>query len=230
MAKIEIPKDLVNKEDVFGFLVENKELHYKQKLSEYKKAAAISHSFPNDTVKSGSIDFEGLNEIQVKSVINTTNLMDSHKDVHIPKIWNKSLKENKSFLLLQEHKMDFASVISDRVKAFVETMSFKDLGFRQFKMNTQALIFDSTISKDRNEFMFKQYGKGFVNNHSVGMRYVKLVLAVNSDSMEFKEEFDAWKKYSGEIANIKDAEADGFFYAVTEAKIIEGSAVVKGVT
>jgi hypothetical protein len=30
--------------------------------------------------------------------------------------------------------------------------------------------------------MFNQYAKGYVKEHSVGMRYVKLELAVNSDS------------------------------------------------
>lgn len=227
MARIEIP-NFKTKEDVFGFLVENKELHYKQKFSQDKKADAISHAFPREANKAAIQDFSTLDKIQVKSVINTTNLMDSHSDVHIPKIWNKTLKENKSFLLLQEHVMNFKNVISDEVKAYIEEMQFSELGFKQFKMNTQALIFDSTISKDRNEFMFDQYGKGFVKNHSVGMRYVKLFLAVNSDSSEYKEEFEVWNKYSSEVANIKDAESQGYFWAVTEAKIIEGSAVVKG--
>lgn len=60
------------------------------------------------------------------------------------------------------------------------------------------------------------------------MRYVKIFLAINSDSLEHKEEFEVWQKYASQVANIKEAEAQGFFWAVTEAKIIEGSAVVKG--
>jgi hypothetical protein len=227
MARIEIPT-FKDKGDIFGFLVENKALHYKQKFSEDKKADALSHAYPREANKAGLVGLEDINQIRVKSVINTTNLMDSHADVHIPKIWNKNLKENKSFLLLQEHVMNFKNVISDEVKAYVETMSFKGLGFPQLKGDTQALIFDSLISKDRNEFMFNQYGKGFVKNHSVGMRYVKLFLAVNSDSIEYKEENEVWNKYFSEVANTKDAEEQGYFWAVTEAKIIEGSAVVKG--
>ena len=227
MSRIEIPT-FKDSGDVFGFLVENKELHYKQKFSEDKKADAISHAFPREANKAGLVGLSDLDKIQVKSIINTTNLMDSHSDVHIPKIWNKTLKENKSFLLLQEHVMNFKNVISDEVKAYVEMMSFKSLGFPSLKGETQALIFDSIISKDRNEFMFNQYGKGFVKNHSVGMRYVKLFLAVNSDSSEYKEEKEVWDKYISDVANTKDAEDQGYFWAVTEAKIIEGSAVVKG--
>jgi len=228
MAKIEIPNDLVDKEDVFSFLIENKDLHYKQKFSEYKKADSVAHTFPREASKAALENLDNIDKLLVKSVINTTNLMDSHKDVHIPKIWNKTLRENKSFLLLKEHIMNFENIISDEVKAYVETMSFKELGFPQFKMDTQALIFNSVISRERNEFMFDQYGKGFVKNHSVCMRYVKLFLAVNSDASEYKEEFEVWNRYASQVANIKDAEADGYFYAVTEAKLIEGSAVVKG--
>jgi hypothetical protein len=36
--------------------------------------------------------------------------------------------------------------------------------------------------------MFNQYAKGYVKEHSVGMRYVKLELAVNSDSKYDAEE------------------------------------------
>jgi trehalose/maltose hydrolase-like predicted phosphorylase len=42
--------------------------------------------------------------------------MDSHSDVHIPGIWNKSLKDNPIQLHLQEHEMAFANVISDEAK------------------------------------------------------------------------------------------------------------------
>jgi hypothetical protein len=36
---------------------------------------------------------------------------------------------------------------------------------------TEALVFNVEIDKDRNDFMFNQYAKGYVKEHSVGMRY-----------------------------------------------------------
>jgi hypothetical protein len=83
-------------------------------------------------------------------------------------------------------------------------------------------------NKDRNPFMFEQYAKGFVKNHSVGMRYVKLELALNSESKWDVDEKEVWDKYIDEIANKEDAEAQGYFWAVHEAKIVEGSAVPVG--
>jgi hypothetical protein len=153
--------------------------------------------------------------------------MDSHSDVHIPGIWNKSLKDNKAFIHLQEHNMGFAYVISDESKGYTEKLTWKELGLDLAGV-TEALIF-STPLKGRNPYMEDQYRKGFVKNHSVGMRYVTIKLCINEAEDEYyKEEYANWVQYAPMVANIADAEAQGFFWAVLEAKIIEGSAVVKG--
>ena len=60
------------------------------------------------------------------------------------------------------------------------------------------------------------------------MRYVKLELAINSESKWDAEEKAVWDKYYPEIVNKEQADERGYFWAVTEAKIVEGSAVVKG--
>ena len=56
-------------------------------------------------------------------------------------------------------------------------MPWSELGFN-YPGNTQVLIFNAKILKDRNEYMAEQYAKGRVKNHSVGMRYVSLELAM----------------------------------------------------
>ena len=74
--------------------------------------------------------------------------------------------------------------------------------------------------------MFQQYSEGFVNNHSVGMQYVKIALAINDE--DYPEEKETWNKYINKVANQETAIEKGYFWAVTEAKLIEGSAVVLG--
>src|SRR5690606_2655782 len=74
--------------------------------------------------------------------------------------------------------------------------------------------------------MFEKYVKGKVKNHSVGMRYVKAFLAINEP--RYKEEYEIWEKYYPQIANKSVADERGYFFAVTEAKVVEGSAVLKG--
>lgn len=167
-------------------------------------------------------------EFTVKVVINTTNVLDSHGDVHIKGLWKKSIKENRRMMHVQEHKSnEFNKIIADGndLKVFTKTMSFKELGFES-EDKTEALIFQSNIKKSRNPFMHEQYAKGYVSNHSVGMRYVKMALCAKDE--RYEEEYANWNKYIGEVANKEDAEARGYFWAVTEAKAIEGSAVPVG--
>ena len=79
---------------------------------------------------------------------------------------------------------------------------------------------------DNTKSMFDAYRKGKVKQHSVVMRYRALDFAVNDDS--YPEEFAIWEKYFEDIANKEDALDNGFFWAVTQAQNIEGSAVVRG--
>jgi hypothetical protein len=58
------------------------------------------------------------------------------------------------------------------------------------------------------------------------MIYVKLQLAINDE--EEVQEFEVWNKYIDEIANKDDAVNQGYFWAILEAKLIEGSAVPIG--
>jgi hypothetical protein len=218
------------KKELFYFLIENKSALIAEKKYGIKHADSFTYSAERfdksdaDKAISDPSTYTG-DKLRVKSVINTTGLMDSHDDVHISGLWNKTLKENKNIYLLQEHKMSFATIISDSVKASAVDMNWSDLGYNKVG-KTQALVFDSTLTKERNPFMFEQYLKGYVKNHSVGMQYVKIDMAINDKS--YPAEYSIWEKYIGEVVNQKEVAEQGYFWAVTEAKIVEGSAVVMG--
>lgn len=210
-------------------IVKNKETLIAQKKAVMKYAdgcAYFTHSEKSSVNKAG-VDVTNLDKIEVKAAINTTNILDSHGDVHIKGLWNKSLKENKMIMHLQEHTLKFDKIISDGkdLKASAKEMTFKELGYK-YDGSTQVLFFESIVKRERNLYMFKQYAEGHVNNHSVGMRYVKLFLAVNDD--RYEEEKKVWDKYYPTIANKEAADEQGYFWAVTEAKVIEGSAVPIG--
>lgn len=222
------------KEELYKFLKANKSLLINEKKMAIKYADAVSYvaNAGNDAKESvekeaGVIQNVDASKIVVRAVINTTKILDSHGDVHIDGIWKKSLSENKSIYHLQEHMMKFDKVITDEVNAYTKSMTWKSLGF-DYDGNTQALVFDSTIDKARNEFMYDQYTKGYVKNHSVGMRYVKMDMAINSESKWYDEEKAVWDKYINTIVNKDVAEEQGYFWVVTEAKVIEGSAVLVG--
>lgn len=222
------------KQELYKFLVENKEALIAQKCSTIKEADGFGAS-PVLLDELGENGFANKSEtgdapssIKSRLVINTTNIMDSHKDVHIPGLWTKSIRENKRILHVQEHKSyEFNKIIAsgDDLKVSTKTYTWRELGY-DADGETEALIFDSTIKRDRNPYMFDQYMKGYVTNHSVGMQYVKLGMAINSD--DYPAEKALWDKYFPEIVNFKDAEKQGYFWAVTEAKVHEGSSVPLG--
>jgi len=231
----EYNKKFATKKELFDFLVKNKDTLMSQKKAITKYSEPID--FAGD-VSGISIKLDNVNKandfvenppdnLNVLIVINTSNLLDSCMDCHIPGLWSKSLKENKSIMHLQEHAMKFDKIIADSIdlKAFAKKYTWKELGFN-FTGQTEGLTFDSIVKKSRNEFMHTQYANGYVKQHSVGMRYVKLVMCVNDAS--YGAEFEAWEKYYSQIINPDMADKRGYFWAVTEAKVIEGSAVPLG--
>jgi hypothetical protein len=227
---LEIPIFETLKEKI-DFLVKNKSTLVAQKMNVIKHAdvfVGVDELSGATNKAEANSDLSDKESFTVKAIINTTNVMDSHGDVHMKGIWKKSLKENKRIMHIQEHESTkFSSIIADGVdlKAYTQEFNWKELGYDQ-KGITEALVFESNVKKSRNAYMHDQYAKGYVNNHSVGMRYVKMALAVNDDSYE--EENATWEKYIGEVVNREDAEKQGYFWAVQEAKAIEGSAVPLG--
>lgn len=229
--KLEIPHFDKDKE-LFDFLVQNKSVLESQKKSSLKEADVIGYKqlytkgdVATDKAQANS---EDKTEITVKAIINTTNILDSHGDVHIKGLWNKSLRENKRILHVQEHKSnEFDKIISsgEDLKASVKTFTWKQLGF-DGEGSSQALVFDSVVKESRNKYMFDQYSKGYVDNHSVGMRYVKIDMAINDK--DYVEEKAIWDKYYEQIVNKADADSQKYFWVVTEAKVVEGSAVPLG--
>jgi hypothetical protein len=228
--------EFATKNELFTFLADNKEKLIAQKKAVKKEvdcAIIVNPVFVTDPKKKvkkaegESIDPVNLDSLKVVCVINTTNFLDSHNDLHLPGIWDKSLKENKMIMHLQEHEMEFDKIIADgdNLKAYTKRYKWSELGYN-YEGETEALVFESEILRKRNEFMLNQYANGWVKNHSVGMYYVKMDIAINDEDMP--NYYEAWKKYYSQIANKEVADERGYFWYVLEAKCSEGSAVPMG--
>ncbi len=232
---IEIPEvhtEQERKEILFPFLLANKKALIIEKKANAKTCDGFSFLAGKQLAKGAAVKAVDTSKgiLDVTAIINTTNWLDSHKDVHLPGLWAKSVAENKMWLHIQEHDMSFAKIIADGedLKVFTKKYSWQDLGYA-YPGSTEALVFNSQVKQSRNTFMFDQYAAGYVKNHSVYMQYVQLVLAVNEpDSTAYGAEYEAWQKYYSEIVNKEAADDSGYFWAVKEAKGIEGSAVPRG--
>jgi hypothetical protein len=229
---IAIP-DFNDIEKKIEWIMSNKSILVAQKKASFKFADSIGYapSFVingknEDVVKAEAIEPDAI-KIKTRLIINTTKLYDSHGDVHFDQMWNKSIGETKENYHIKEHAFGFDGLISKEVKVFAKQMNWHELGI-DYDGKTQALIYDSTIDKSQTARpeMFTAYKSGMINQHSVGMRYVKFDLAVNDK--RYEKEFDVWQKYYDEIVNKQEPLDAGFFWAITEGKNIEGSAVLRG--
>ena len=225
-------KTFSTKEKAFKFLCENKKLIIAQKKAMIKEADSLPYFGTIEAEKEviKAVNYETLKDskfIKVVAVSNACNYYDSHGDVSIKGSWNRTAKNTKDGFHLQEHQMKFDKMISNNVKFTVENKTWKELGY-DYEGETECLVMYSEVDKEDNEYMFKQYIKGKVKNHSAGLRYVDVEFAINSEADWAKEEKAVWDKYYSSIVNKEDVDERGYFLAVKEQKIIENSAVLKG--
>jgi hypothetical protein len=230
-------KEFATKKELFKFLTDNRDRLIAQKKAVKKEAdcpviikpviVANQKQTASKAAGEGEMEPNLPESLKVVCIINTTNFLDGHNDLHIPGLWTKSLQENRMIMHLQEHEMEFEKIIADgdNLKAYVKKYKWSELGFA-YEGETEALVFESEILRKRNEYMLEQYSNGWVRNHSVGMQYVKMDFAINSE--DYPNEYEAWKKYYPQIANKEVADQRGYFWYVLEAKCIEGSAVPLG--
>jgi DUF971 family protein len=207
-------------------LIKNKKEAIKLKKAELKKA---------DIIESGnySLKIEAFKDVEdtdtelYRTIVgNTYGFMDSHDDVHMKGIFTKTIKENgENVLHLHDHVHQLSAKVGTPLKVYEQEVEWAEVGLNKAGKAT-ALLMDSRIEKSRNENIFTDYKTNSINQHSVGMQYMKLELAVNNP--EEKEEYMVWERYKDEVINLEKAIEKGFFWAVTEAKLIEISCVIKG--
>jgi len=219
-------KSFTDKMDMVIFMEKNLEELMAIKKSEYKtksevhlKSEIVEKEF-NPTIEKITSDF-----IEVKAIINTTNVIDSHMDLHDYSIWNKTVKDNKYSYHLKQHEAIFESVLSNKALNTNEQMNFKDLGLN-IDFKTTANLNTFVLSKKSQDLMFNKYANGEVKEHSVGMIYVDLELAYYDERNQ--KNMDFFEKVKSMAINPEVADEFGYVWLVKEAKKREGSAVVFG--
>lgn len=219
----ELKKEFSSKSDMLAELVANKQLIIDNKKSAVKYSDCVRLSTVKETTKA-----EQLPANLLYPVINTTNYMDSHGDVHAKGIWSKSVNEQAGKLYyVLDHDLDIDSVISypKNVNPMVVEMAWSDLGV-DYKGTTDALIYEITLTGSEPSSFRRALVEGNLQN-SVRMQYINVILCVNDS--EYEQERANWDKYRKEVVNGELADEVGYFWYVTEAKIVkEGSAVLFG--
>ena len=222
-------REFTSKPELFKALKEQK-----NELIGLKKASIIN----SDGLKSETKKLEGMASKVVNlddnftyHVINTTKYMDSHNDVHLNGIWNKSISEQQGKIhFVADHDLSIKSVIAwpKDVTMYVQDLPWRLLG-KDFDGNTQALIFK--VAKDK---IMLDAAKQIIENkidieHSIRMQYINIELAIDESAEGYEDEKMLFDATINQIANKAHAIEQGYFWVVSEAKISqEGSMVLRG--
>lgn len=230
----ELNKSFDTKEELFKALKANKDFIIRQ------KKGRVWESIDKDclqAVKVSNIDFTRFIDETTKDffndpdsyyiVVNTTNILDSHGDLHVKGIWNKTAKEqnNKNYLV-DTHNLTMGTTLAKKedVEIFVAEIPFSALKYN-YKGNTEALVYKvakDKMRKDAREWL----DEGYDVQASVKMQYVNIELALNSNSEEDKKERESYDRYKSSIANLEDFKELNYFFVVKEAKNIHESSLV----
>lgn len=222
----------MTRKELFSYMKKHKSEIIDMKKSATKLAEPITVTLSNIPVvkalnKSYTYKNDEDNGVVVRTIVaNTYNWMDSHEDVHLPGIFSKSIKERGNRIPhLHDHKFELSAKVGKIIDIEEREIKWRELNVG-LKGNTTALILESEVKRSYNEKVYESYLNDEIDQHSVGMQYVKVDLAINDE--DYEDEYRIWKAYIDQIGNREAAEEKGYFFAVKEAKLIEVSAVLLG--
>lgn len=160
--------------------------------------------------------------------VNSTNILDSHNDLHVKGIWKKSIEEQqgRNYLVL-DHELELDKVVvkKEYIEMFTQTLPFSVLG-KDYEGNTEVLIYKFPKDKVINETAEEWLKSGDSLEASVRMQYVTILFAMDSNNPEDATEKANYDKYIVDVANKDDFEYIPYFFVIKEAKNVKESSLV----
>lgn len=228
----ELNKSFENKESLFKGLYENEnEILNVKKTTVYKsyeKGLAVISSQKNIEKSFESVKGMKFDSDYYYFVVNSSNILDSHNDMHVEGNWKKTIKEQQGKVyLVFDHNLKRSEIIAMRkdIEILTANIPFSLLN-KDYEGDSYCLIYkvkkDRLVNKEAKEWL----EAGHELEASVRMQYVQIFSCYNSTNPDYakqKENFDAYYKL---IANKDDFEEINYFYVVKEAKNVQESSLV----
>jgi hypothetical protein len=207
-------------------ILQNKQEAINIKKSAYKHSDVVNNHIikeDNENVTKLLLEDDEQDNV-VKVIANTYYWLDSHGDVHVKGCFTKSIKENATKIFhFDNHEHSFNSKVG-KVKSVKEVnVNWSDLGVNK-DGKTICVIGETELIEDYNCQVYDAYKNNEVNQHSVGMQYVNLQIAVNQP--QEVEAYKLWNEIYPLLGNPETADKMGYFWVVKEAKLKEYSCVL----
>ena len=228
----ELNKSFESKELLFKDLKANK-----TEILEFKKAQILKSCDKDNATNFKPIllskSLEQIKSFEVDNdyyyiAVNSTNILDSHSDLHVKGIWNKTVKEQQGKnYLVSDHKLEIDKVIakSKDVEMFTAEVPFSTIG-KEYDGTTEVLIYKVAKDKIINPLIKEWLDSGDEIQASVRMQYVNIEMALNSTDKSDVYEKKVYDEYIDKIANKSDFEEINYFFVVKDAKNVRESSLV----
>jgi hypothetical protein len=228
----ELNKNFEDKEVMFAELLANKELIIKEKTSNILKSIdkGIAIASNQEAIQKA---IETNKELNIDKdfyyfVVNSSNILDSHGDMHVKGNWDKTVKEQqKKTYLVFDHQLKRSEIIAmkEDIEMLTLDIPFSLIG-KNYEGNSYVLVYKVHKDKIRNKEAKELLESGYSFEASVRMQYVKIDLAMDSNLKENAKEKENFDKYYSEIANKEDFETLSYFWIIKEAKNVQESSLV----
>ena len=197
----------------------------KREVREVKEEATKDSNTPSEPLPVASST-----TLDVKVVCNAAWFCDSHMDVITATAYDTSVAANAINLTIPhiaDHKQTSTSHVGDVTAFYTEVIALRELGLDQ-EGSTTALVMETTIREDYNAEVFKFYQNGKIDQHSIGLRYNGLEIAINNATEDYEEEKALWDLYYPNVINKDLVDSRGYFYVITDMTVVENSCVLFG--
>ena len=228
-------KQFKDKDEAFKYLMANKSLIIEAKKSEIYKShdkglSVISNQEAISKIAESVKSFK-MDDDYYYFVVNSSNILDSHTDMHIKGNWEKTVKEQQGKVyLVFDHQLKRSEIIAMKkdVEMFTAEIPFKALG-KNYDGNTYCLIYKvkktAIVNPEAKEWL--EAGHDF--EASVRMQYMDIDIAIDSTNPDMAKEKTNFDLYFPVIANKEDFEEIDYFWIIKQAKnVMESSLVMFG--
>lgn len=170
----------------------------------------------------------GPDEIEVNAIANLSGWCDSYMDVMIKDNWNKTISDKSIVYHLKNHDYCTDCIVGKNPELYTKNFDLAYFGITSDVKKAQALMMRSIVPKEYDKKTYLLYKDNQIKQHSIGLRYIQIVLCLDSSLDEDKDYKKMWDKYYPAVINKAKVDLYGYFFAVIESQILENSCVLFG--
>lgn len=216
---------MISKKELLSCLREDRSSVYSDKAKSAEKVANLSIR-PSLSEQIQEIDLQNRSSLTVKFSCSASNYVDSYGDLITKQCLKDALKGSPSIPHIKDHIRSCTSHVGDISKIQVKEVPLSDLDLE--KEGTCSILYvESEVKRDYDEKVFKFYGLGKIDQHSIGYNLKEFRLAVNGES-HLKEEQEVWDSYIDTIINKEEVIERGYFWVLDSIELKEISSVLFG--